>query len=87
MCLALRLLFILCPIKLSDRNVDLIYLALQTICESNENCTAALTAMNANTNCANTINNDINAVECSGSCRTLITTALDTCPTVGNIIY
>ena len=40
--------------------------------------------MNADTACADAIRNDNYTVECSGLCRTLITTALDTCPDVGN---
>lgn len=72
------------PLQRDNSDINQIYLGIETICNSDENCTAALVELNGNTDCVNAIVNDNNAVQCSASCRTLVTTALDTCPDVGN---
>ena len=45
---------------------------------------AALTAMNADTDCVDAIQNNNRMVLCSGSCGTLITGSLNTCPNVSH---
>ena len=54
---------------------------LELLCESDENCTDAWTALSANINC---INDDANTDQCSGSCRMLIANMFDVCPDVSN---
>ena len=70
-----------------DPTVEQVVSAYETACFSGPECTAALNALNGNTDCVNAFNteDDYNTtVFCTGSCSNLATAALNICPNVGH---
>ena len=56
------------------------------VCNSGAQCTAALQALNGDTDCINVLDNDDTATYCSGSCVDLINAVFNICPDVSDDI-
>ena len=70
----------------SNKDIQQILEAYETICLSGADCMDNLHTLNADPSCINAINNDLSDVYCTGNCRDLIDDAFETCPMVSNAI-